>query len=92
MGEATSEPRVASRGWICSLSNAPGLADQLAVSRKEFACEGGCPRGKMCQIFSAFSLFLSVFTRTVDLASDGFLRSWYRWKACATLFLKVLGL
>jgi hypothetical protein len=62
------------------------------VSRKEFAREGGCPGGKTRQIFSAFSLFLSVFARTVDLASDvDFRRSWYRWKACATLFLKVLG-
>jgi hypothetical protein len=46
----------------------------------------------MRQIFSAFSLFLSVFAHTVDLVSDiGFRRSWYHWKACATLFLKVLG-
>ena len=66
--------------------------DQLAASRKEFTREGGCPRGKTRQIFSAFSLFLSVFAHTVDLASDvGFRHSWYRWKACATLFLKVLG-
>uniref|UniRef100_A0A2N9HSR7 Uncharacterized protein n=1 Tax=Fagus sylvatica TaxID=28930 RepID=A0A2N9HSR7_FAGSY len=54
--------------------------------------EGGCPGRKTRQIFSAFFLFLSVFAHTVDLASDvGFQHSWYRWKSCATLFLKVLG-
>jgi hypothetical protein len=66
--------------------------DQLAASRKEFVREGGCPGGKTRQIFNAFSLSLFVFARTVDLASDiGFRRSWYHWKACTTLFLKVLG-
>jgi hypothetical protein len=57
MGDATGEPRAAFRSWSCSLSNAPGLADQITVSRKESACEGGCPGGKTRQIFSAFSLF-----------------------------------
>jgi hypothetical protein len=50
------EPRVACCSWSCHLSNAPGLADQLAVSRKESAREGGCSGGKTRQIFSAFFL------------------------------------
>jgi hypothetical protein len=45
-GEATGEPRVASRSWSCNLSYAPGLTDQIAASRKESLSEGGCPGGK----------------------------------------------
>ena len=45
-GEATGEPRVASHSWSCSLSYAPRLMDQIAVSRKESLREGGCPGGK----------------------------------------------
>uniref|UniRef100_A0A2N9HPF0 Uncharacterized protein n=1 Tax=Fagus sylvatica TaxID=28930 RepID=A0A2N9HPF0_FAGSY len=92
LGKPPAKLRVARCSWSCHLSNAPELLDQLVVSRKKFVREGGCPRGKTRQIFSAFSLSLSMFARTVDLASDvGFRRSWYRWKACATLFLKVPG-
>ena len=45
-GDASGEPRVVSRSRSCSLSYAPELADQIAVSRKESARDGGCPRGK----------------------------------------------
>uniref|UniRef100_A0A2N9FK24 Uncharacterized protein n=1 Tax=Fagus sylvatica TaxID=28930 RepID=A0A2N9FK24_FAGSY len=45
-GEAIGESRVASRSWSCNLSYAPGLVDQIAVSRKESARECGCPGGK----------------------------------------------
>ena len=92
-GEATGEPRVASHSWSCSLSYAPGFADQIAASRKEFAHEGSCPGGKMHQIFSVFSLF-SVCLRTHGRRSSdiGFRRSCCHWKACTTLFLKVLDL
>uniref|UniRef100_A0A2N9HBC4 Uncharacterized protein n=1 Tax=Fagus sylvatica TaxID=28930 RepID=A0A2N9HBC4_FAGSY len=38
-GEATGEPRVARRSWSRHLSNAPGLAGQLAASRKDSARE-----------------------------------------------------
>ena len=92
MGDATGEPRVTSRSCSCSLSNAPRFADQITASRKESTRKGRCPRGKTRQIFSTFSL-LFVCVRTVDLVPDiDFRRSWYRWKACATPFLKVLDL
>ena len=55
-GEATGEPRVARCSWSFHLSNAPKLADQLAVSRKDSTREGSCPEGKTRQIFSAFFL------------------------------------
>uniref|UniRef100_A0A2N9I3T6 Aminotransferase-like plant mobile domain-containing protein n=1 Tax=Fagus sylvatica TaxID=28930 RepID=A0A2N9I3T6_FAGSY len=66
MGDATGKLKVASRSWSCSLYNTPGLADQIAVSRKESVREG--------------------------VPDVGFQRSWYGWKACATLFFKVLDL
>ena len=67
--------------------------DQLAVSWKESTHEGDCLGGKTRQIFSNFSLFSSVFAHTVDMAPKvGFWQSWCPWKACDTLFLKVLDL
>ena len=92
-GKATGEPRVASHSWSCSLSEGSKLVDQLTASRKESAREGSCPGGKTHQIFSAFSLFSSVFACTVDVAPDvGFRSSWCLWKACATFFLKAMDL
>ena len=47
---------------------------------------------KRVRFSTRFSYFSSMFARMFDLAPDVGLRlSWYRWKACATLFLKVLS-
>uniref|UniRef100_A0A2N9HRY9 Uncharacterized protein n=1 Tax=Fagus sylvatica TaxID=28930 RepID=A0A2N9HRY9_FAGSY len=59
-GEATGDPRVARRSRSFHLSNAPGLAGQLAVSRKDSAREGGCPGGKTRLIFACVTLSLKV--------------------------------
>ena len=92
-GDATGELRVASHSWSCSLSQGSKLADQLVVSWKESAHEGGCLGRKTCQIFNTFSLFSSVFARMVDVAPDvGFRHSWCPWKAYDTFFLKVVDL
>jgi hypothetical protein len=54
--EATGELRVARRSWSCHLSNAPGLADQLVVSREDSAHEGGCLGEKRVRSSARFSL------------------------------------
>ena len=92
-GEAIGELRVASCSWSCSLCYAPGLTDQIAVGWKESARERDCPGGKTHQIFSVFSLFLSVFARMENVVPNvDFQRSWCHRKARVTLFLKVLDL
>jgi hypothetical protein len=55
-GEATGESRVASCSWSCSLSNTPGLMDQITASQKESVREDSCPGGKTHQILNASSL------------------------------------
>ena len=55
-GDATGEPRVARRSRSCYLFNSPGLAGQLAASRKDSARKGGCPGGKTRFTLSAFFL------------------------------------
>ena len=63
-GEATGEPRVARRSWSHQLSNAPGLADQLVVSREDSAREGDCPGEKCVKSSAHFSLlFICVYAR-----------------------------
>uniref|UniRef100_A0A2N9FRD0 Nuclease HARBI1 n=1 Tax=Fagus sylvatica TaxID=28930 RepID=A0A2N9FRD0_FAGSY len=59
-GDATGEPRVARRSRSHYLSNAPGLAGQLAASRKDSAREGGCPGGKMHLPMSDFDVLGTV--------------------------------
>ena len=57
-GDATGEPRVPRRSWSHHLSNAPGLARQLAASRKDSAREGGCLGEKCTKPSARFSLNL----------------------------------
>uniref|UniRef100_A0A2N9IRL7 Aminotransferase-like plant mobile domain-containing protein n=1 Tax=Fagus sylvatica TaxID=28930 RepID=A0A2N9IRL7_FAGSY len=57
-GDATGEPRVPRRSWSRHLSNAPGLVHQLAASRKDSACEGGCLGEKCTKPSAHFSLNL----------------------------------
>ena len=54
--DATGEPRVARRSQSRHLSNAPGLAGQLAASRKDSVRECSCPGGKTR--FDPSALFL----------------------------------
>jgi hypothetical protein len=54
--DAIGEPRVPRRSWSHYISNAPGLADQLVVSRKDSARKGGCLEEKMRFTPSAFFL------------------------------------
>jgi hypothetical protein len=62
-GEVTGDPRVARHSRSCHLSNAPGLAGQLAASRKDSAREGGCLGGKTRLIFGAFFLTFCLCSR-----------------------------
>ena len=55
-GEATGEQRVARCSWSFHLSNAPGLVDQIVVSREDSARKGGCPGEKRVRSLVRFSL------------------------------------
>ena len=62
-GEATGDPRIARRRRSSHISNAPKLAGQLVVSRKDSTREGGCPGGKTRLIFGAFFLTFCLCSR-----------------------------
>ena len=57
-GDTTGEPRVPRRSWSHHLSNAPGLARQLAASQKDSAREGSCLGEKCTKPSAHFSLNL----------------------------------
>ena len=71
----------------------PGLQIKSQRAGKNPHAKAVVREEKRVRFPTCFSYFLSVFVRMFDLAPDvGFWRSWYRWKACATLSLKVLDL
>ena len=71
----------------------PGLRVNLQRVGKTLRAKTAVRKKNASNLRLIFPCFLSVFARVFDLAPDvGFWRSWYHQKACATLFLKVLGL
>ena len=69
----------------------PGLRVNLQQVGKTLRAKAVVREKNAPNFRSIFPHFLSVFAQVFDLAPDvGFWHSWYRRKACATLFCKVL--
>uniref|UniRef100_A0A2N9FGV5 Uncharacterized protein n=1 Tax=Fagus sylvatica TaxID=28930 RepID=A0A2N9FGV5_FAGSY len=92
-GEATDEPRVAHCSRSCLFPTHPGLWIKLQRAEKNLHAKAVVREKNALDFRRVFPYFLSVFACIFDLAPEvGFRRSWYRWKACTTLSLKVLDL
>ena len=70
----------------------PGSRVNLQRVGKTLCAKAAVRKKNASNLRAIFPRFLSAFARVFDLAPDfGFRHSWYRRKACAAFFFKVLG-